>query len=434
MSIGSETLGSARVSRVGFGVSPKRTSLRRRIRERKVRDGETPSPARETRALPGKLCAYAFALVLAGSLSVARSSFAQADPATEPAVLAVAKVLPAVVNINTERVVRRRVRDPFEDFAAQYFGNYRSQPREIRQTLQSLGSGFIVDPAGYIVTNEHVVQRAADLKIEVTMNDGKIYNAHYITGDPKKDLAFIKIDAKADFPFINLENISPNLLGQTVLVVGNAAGYGSSISRGILSGMKRDITVEDIDYKDLLQTDAAINPGNSGGPVIDLSGRLVGVSSAKMAFTPQGVPTQGLGFAIPAETVRASVGEFKKTAQNQPPPKSKSTESEAVASHAQRLFGMQLQNLTPDLTNALGYAQGRGVLVSAVEPDSPADRAGIERGLVIYRVGRYNVSSVKQLEGLLARVGSGTSVDFTVGVIRANGRGEQVETVPLTAR
>src|SRR5204862_2308786 len=228
----------------------------------------------------------------------------QADPASEPAVQAVAKVLPAVVNINTERIVKRRVRDPFEDFATQFFGNYRSRSREIRQTLQSLGSGFIVDPAGYIVTNEHVVQRAADLKIEVTMNDGKIYSAHYITGDPKKDLAFIKIDAKADFPFINLDNISPNLLGQTVLVVGNAAGDGSSISRGILSGTKRDINVDEIDYKDLLQTDAAINPGNSGGPLIDISGRLVVVSSAKMAFTPQGVPTQGLGFAIPAETVR----------------------------------------------------------------------------------------------------------------------------------
>ncbi len=107
---------------------------------------------------------------------------AQADPATEPSVLAVAKVLPAVVSINTERVVRRTVRDPFEDFYAQFFGNYRTRPREIRQTLQSLGSGFIVDPAGYIVTNQHVVERAADLKIQVTTNDGKTYNAHYITG------------------------------------------------------------------------------------------------------------------------------------------------------------------------------------------------------------------------------------------------------------
>lgn len=361
--------------------------------------------------------------------------FAQADPTTtEPAVLAVAKVLPAVVNINTERIVRRRVRDPFEDFAAQYFGNYRSRPREIRQKLQSLGSGFIVDSAGYIVTNEHVVQRAADLKIEVTMNDGKTYNAHYITGDRKHDLALIKIDAKADFPFINLDNISPNLLGQTVLVVGNAAGYGSSISRGILSGTKREITIDETDYKDLLQTDAAINPGNSGGPLIDLSGRLVGVSSAKMAFTPQGVPTQGLGFAIPAETVRASVAQFKTVAQSQPSPKPRPAESDTAGSRAARLFGLQLQNLTPDLTDALGYVQGRGVLVSAVEPDSPADQAGIRRGLVIYRVGRYNVSSIKQLENLLARVEPGATVDFTVGIVRANGRGEQVETVPLTAR
>ena len=114
-------------------------------------------------------------------------------------------------------------------------------------------------------------------------------------------------------------NISPNLLGQTVIVVGNALGYGSSISRGVLSGMKRDITIENTDYHNLFQTDAAINPGNSGGPVIDLSGRLVGISSAKMAFTPQGVPTQGLGFAIPAEIVRDSVAEFKKIAQKQQP-------------------------------------------------------------------------------------------------------------------
>jgi serine protease Do len=367
-------------------------------------------------------------LIFAATLS------AQTDPASEPAVLAVAKVLPAVVNINTERVVRRQVRDPFEDFAAQYFGNYRSRPREIKQTLQSLGSGFIVDPAGFIVTNEHVVQRAADLKIEVTMNDGKIYAARYITGDAKKDLALIKIEAKAEFPFIDLNNVSPNLLGQTVLVVGNALGYGSSISRGVLSGTKRDIAIEEMEYKDLLQTDAAINPGNSGGPLIDISGRLVGVSSAKMAFTPQGVPTQGLGFAIPAETVRTSVAQFREVAKNQPPPKPKSEEPEQPSSHAQGLFGMQLQNLTPDLTDALGYAPGKGVLISAVEPDSPADRVGIQRGLVIYRIGKYNVTSVKQVESLLSRASSGSEVEFTVGIVKANGGGQAMETVPLTAR
>jgi serine protease Do len=350
-------------------------------------------------------------------------------------VLAVAKVLPAVVNINTERVVRRTVRDPFDEFYSQFFGNYRGRPREVRQTLQSLGSGFIVDPAGYIVTNQHVVERAADLKIQVTTNDGKTYNAHYITGDDKKDLAFIKIDAKVAFPFISLDNISPNLLGETVIVVGNAVGYGSSISRGVLSATKRDISIDNIEYKDLVQTDAAINPGNSGGPVIDISARLVGISSAKMAFTPQGVPTQGLGFAIPADVVRDSVAQFKKVADKQPAAKNQPrTAVQTSTSNAERLFGMQLQDLTQELTDALGFEAGRGVLVSAVEPDGPADQAGIERGLVIYRIGKYEVNSVKQVESLLGRASSGTSVAFVVGIVRAGGGGQRVETVTLAAR
>src|SRR5438067_2670133 len=355
------------------------------------------------------------------------------DPASEPTVLAVAKVMPAVVNINAESVVRRQIRDPFEDFAAEFFGTYRSQPREIRQRLQSLGSGFIVDPAGYIVTNEHVVQRAADLRIEVTTSDGKVYNAHYITGAPKKDLAFIKIDGKSGFPFINLDNVSPNLLGQTVVVLGNSVGYGSSISRGVLSGLKRDITIGDLEYKDLLQTDAAINPGNSGGPVVDIAGRLVGVSSAKMAFTPQGVPTQGLGFAIPAETVREAVKEFKAVAQKQPSAQPHGNSNQPAAANADRLFGMQLQDLTAELTDAFGLVPGRGVLVSAVEPESPAAEIGVERGLLIYRVGRHDVNSVKSIEGLLARVQSGMTVDFTVGIVRSDGT-RQIQTVPLTAR
>jgi serine protease Do len=366
--------------------------------------------------------------VLAGSTS----SLAQADPASEPAVLALAKVLPAVVNVNTERVVRRTVRDPIEDFYAQFFRNYRSRPREIRQTLQSLGSGFIVDPAGYIVTNQHVVERAADLKIQVMTNDGKTYNAHYIAGNDKTDLAFIKIDAKAAFPFINLDNISPNLLGETVIVVGNAVGYGSSISRGVLSAVKRDITIDNVEYKNLVQTDAAINPGNSGGPVIDLSARLVGISSAKMAFTPQGIPTQGLGFAIPAEVVRDSVAEFKKVAQKQSESKEEPVPNETAA--AEQLFGIQLQDLTEELTDALGYARGHGVLITAVEPDSPADQAGLERGLVIYRLGQSDVNSVKQVDDLLRSARSGTSVELVVGVIRADGQARRVETVTLAAR
>ena len=368
-------------------------------------------------------------------LAQTEACFGQADPASEPAVLAVAKVLPAVVNINTERVVRRTVRDPTEDFYAQFFGYNRVRPREVRQTLQSLGSGFIIDPAGYIVTNQHVVERAADLKIHVTTNDGKTYNAHYITGDDKTDLAFIKIDAETAFPSISLDNISPNLLGQTVIVVGNAVGYGSSISRGVLSATKRDITVDETDYKGLVQTDAAINPGNSGGPVIDLSGRLVGISSAKMAFTPQGVPTQGMGFAIPAEVVRESVDRFKKVAQKQPKPKSQpASATDTSMSSAEKLFGLQLQDLNQELSDALGYLRGRGVLVTAVEPESPAADAGLERGLVIYRAGNSETNSVKQIEDLLRGVQSGTKVNFTVGIVHPRGQNQQLATLSMTAR
>ncbi len=348
--------------------------------------------------------------------------------------LAVAKVLPAVVNINTERVVRRRVRDPFEDFAAQYFGNYRTRPREIQQTLQSLGSGFIVDPAGYIITNQHVVERAADLKIEVTLADGKTLNARYITGDEKKDLAFIKIDSKDPLPFVNLNDLSPNLLGQSVIVVGNALGYSGSISRGVLSGLKRDITIGEFEYKNLLQTDAAINPGNSGGPLVDLSGRLVGVSSAKMAFTPQGVPAQGLGFAIPAVEVRDTVAEFKRIAEKQPAPQTPAPNESNAPSNAERLFGMQLQELTPELMDALRLDNDKGVLISAVEEGSPAAAVGIERGLVIYRVGKYDVRRIEQVEKLLARAQTGTPVDFTVGIVRNGGQSPRLARVTLTAR
>src|SRR5262245_32208277 len=372
------------------------------------------------------------------TLAAGAPCFSQADPtsdpASEPAVLAVAKVLPAVVNINTERVVRRTVRHSFYDFYAQFFGYNRFRSREVRQTLQSLGSGFIIDPTGYIVTNQHVVERAADLKIHVTTNDGKTYRAHYIAGDDKTDLAFIKIDAQSDFPFINLDNISPNLLGQTVIVVGNAVGYGSSISRGVLSAAKRNITVDETEYKDLVQTDAAINPGNSGGPVIDLSGRLVGIASAKMAFTPQGVPTQGLGFAIPADVVRDSVNRFKQLAMKQGKVKGSPAPAESSGARIEKLFGMQLQDLSQELSDALGYLRGRGVLITAVEPDSPADDAGIKRGMVVYRINKSTVSTARQVEELLRAAESGANVAFTIGIVRARGENHELASLTLKGR
>lgn len=353
-------------------------------------------------------------------------------PADEPAVVAVRDALPAVVNINTERVIKRTVRDPYDDFYNQFFGGPVASPRTYQQKVQSLGSGFIVDPSGYIVTNEHVVARAADLKISVTTADGKLHTARYITGSAESDLALLKIDTDVRLPFIDLADLSPNLLGQTVLVLGNPLGYGTSVARGILSAKGRAISVENVEYKNLLQTDAAINPGNSGGPLIDLSGKLIGVSSVKMSFTPQGVPTQGIGFAIPAATVKDKVALFKQVASGKAiAPKHVESESQA-----RKYFGLELQNLTKELSESFGYPPGSGVLVADVVPGSPAAEVGIKRGLVIAKIADYQVSSSKDVEGLLEPVSSGSRVDFTIGTVRrVRGQAKrQYQAVTLTAR
>src|SRR5262249_1767894 len=157
----------------------------------------------------------------------------------------------------------------------------------------------------------------------------------------------------------------------------------------------------------------------------------VGIASAKMAFTPQGVPTQGLGFAIPANVVRDSVNRFKQVAMKQDKLKSPPSPAEPSEARADKLFGMQLQDLSQELSDALGYLRGRGVLVTAVEPDSPADDAGIKRGMVVYRVNKSTVSSVKQIDDELRTAGSGAKAEFTIGIIRARGENHELATVTL---
>ena len=384
-----------------------------------------------------------------------RAAFAQntqqknsaSDPASEPTVIAVGKVWPAVVNINTERVIRRTVRDPYDDLFNQFFGRQVAPARQLRQKVQSLGSGFIIDPAGYIVTNEHVVERAADLKIHVTTSDGKTYEARYVSGDPSRDVALVKIESKTPFAFISLDDLSPNMLGETVLAVGNPLGYGLSVSRGILSALNRTVTLEDVEYKELLQTDAAINPGNSGGPLIDIGGKLVGVNSVKMAYTPQGVPTQGIGFAIPCNIVRDCVKQFLRSAKNPVASSGSGVAKKTIASGAppsageeqsaaQRLFGLQLQDLTRDIADALGVDSDSGVLIADVESASPAEQAGLRRGMVIFKIGRFDVNSAGEAESLFEKASSGMVADFVIGTTRrARGQiSQQARTVSLTAR
>ena len=207
------------------------------------------------------------------------------------------------------------------------------------------------------------------------------------------------------------------------------------MSRGILSALNRTVTLEETEFKNLIQTDAAINPGNSGGPLIDLSGKLIGISSVKMAYTPQGVPTQGLGFGIPAATVRAKVQQFMTIAQSKPP-KAIGTLS-GGETRAMKYFGLQLQDLTRDLTQLLGYkSTTKGVLIADVEEGSPAAEAGMKRGLVIFKVGDHSITGARQLEGLLQNIDSGAAADFQVGAVRRIGNElyQEVQTVSLTAR
>jgi len=325
-------------------------------------------------------------------------------PEEEPTVKVVARTLPAVVNINTESIVKRAVRDPMDSVFDSFFGGTMRPPRTIRQKVQSLGSGFFIDDKGTIITNAHVVDRAAEMKISVTTSAGKTYSAHYVTGDPDHDLAMIKVDAQEKFPFISLDDISGNLLGQTCLVLGNPLGYGSSVSRGILSARGRSVTVGEVEYENLVQTDAAINPGNSGGPVVDITGRLVGISSVKMSFTPQGVPTQGIGFAIPGSVVRDKVAEFRKIERGEKAPEKPSL--------ARKFFGLTLQDLDEKTAESTGYREGTGVLIAAVDRNSPAEEAGLQAGTLLTSVGIYNVDSVKAVENLLRQVVSGSRVDF----------------------
>jgi serine protease Do len=379
------------------------------------------------------------------------------DPATEQTVIAVAKVQPAVVNIATERVVRQTVEDPFDSFLNEFFGQPSMGGRQVQRRQQSLGSGFVVDPEGYIITNEHVVGRAADLKIAISFPDGSTYDARYIAGDRQTDLALLKIEKRDGkvFPFIDLKRLSPNHLGQTVLALGNPLGYTSSVSRGILSARDREITVEDVRYKKLLQTDAAINPGNSGGPLIDLAGQLCGVNSVRLAFTPDRNPVQGMGFAISGQVVAEKFAMFREQAARAPAPVLGARGPNpgvpgavpvgprvdpANATLARKMFGVEFQALTPALASVLGITAESGVLISDVDMAGPAHSAGLKRGLLVYKIGRYEVSNPATIEKLLKDVRAGTEVDFVVGAAGRRGSpfgfggAPQLATVTLVAR
>jgi serine protease Do len=312
-----------------------------------------------------------------------------------------AKVSPAVVNISSTHEMsnnRRGMEDmpfnvpegsPFEEFFKQFQQQMPQQQHRARK-VSSLGSGFIIDASGYVVTNNHVVDGAKD--IEVTLTDGSEYPAEVIGVDPKTDLALLKVEAKDPLPFVSFGDSDKMRIGDWVMAVGNPFGLGGTVTAGIVSARGRDI--HEGPYDDFLQIDAAINQGNSGGPTFSTDGSVVGINTA--IFSPSG-GSVGIGFAIPSNLAKPIIAELKEQG------------------HVDRgWLGVSIQPLTSDLAQGMGLEADKGALVSSVLDDSPAAAAGLKSGDVVVRFGDHEIESPKDLSRVVAEAASGTTVPVKV--------------------
>jgi serine protease Do len=252
-----------------------------------------------------------------------------------------------------------------------------------------LGSGVIVSADGYIVTNNHVVENARD--IEVSLNDGRTLTAKVVGTDPQTDVALIKINAQ-NLPFMTLADSDKVQVGDMVLAVGNPFGIGQTVTRGIVSAKNR-ATSGEMD-EDFIQTDAAINPGNSGGALVDTEGRLVGINSAILSRSGG---NQGIGFAVPSNLVRWVADNIIRNGRVQ-----------------RGLLGVSIQNLTPELAQALKINRTGGALVSDVAVGSPAEAAGIKNGDVILKFGDKPIETANQLKLQVAETTPGAVVPVEI--------------------
>jgi serine protease Do len=253
-----------------------------------------------------------------------------------------------------------------------------------------MGSGFIIDPTGFIVTNNHVIEEGK--KISVKLPSGREYQAHLIGADKDTDVALIKVDGVTDMPIVALGDDRRLRVGDWVVAVGNPFGLGGTVTAGIVSSIGRDIG--NGPYTDYIQIDAPINQGNSGGPTFDLSGRVVGMNTA--IFSPSG-GSVGIGFAIPASTVKGIVDQLKDH-----------------GNVARGWLGVQIQNLTPDMAASLGVGNAKGAIVAGVVDDSPAAKAGFKQGDVIVSLNGADIDDNRDLTRKVAGLRAGQRADFSV--------------------
>jgi len=307
-------------------------------------------------------------------------------------------VSPAVVTISVDReepVAQFDPQDlpePFRQFFQQYgqqFGR-NGQPQPRVQRGQVMGAGFIIDPSGYIVTNNHVVERGQ--KITVTTANKREFTAKLISADPGTDIALLKVDGAKSLPTVAFGDDRHLRVGDWVVAVGNPFGLGGTVTAGIVSSIGRDIGSGP--YTNYIQIDAPINRGNSGGPTFDLSGRVVGMNSA--IFSPSG-GSVGIGFAIPASTIQEVVAQLRDH-----------------GSVARGWLGVQIQNLTPDMAASLGIKTDKGAIVSKVVANSPAVSAGFHQGDVVISMNGKDIEDNRDLTRKVGALRAGDKADFVV--------------------
>ena len=322
-----------------------------------------------------------------------------------------AALQPAVVNISSSQAAQQRADrggpdtpgvppgSPFEQFFRDFLDRNRPSPNrrppgggggEGGGRASSLGSGFIVDPAGYIVTNNHVIDGADE--ITVTLTDKTTLKAKLVGKDERVDLALLKVESNTPLTAVPFGDSDTARVGDWVLAIGNPFGLGGSVTAGIVSARGRDIRQGP--YDDFIQTDAAINRGNSGGPLFNMSGQVIGINTA--IYSPSG-GSVGIGFSVPsnlAKTVVAQLREF---------------------GHARRgWLGVNIQQVTPEIAESLGLKEPSGALVGRVNDDGPADKAGIKGGDVVLRFDGHDIKELRTLPRIVAETAVGKSVPVVV--------------------
>jgi Do/DeqQ family serine protease len=370
------------------------------------------------RAIRVSAVIFAFTFALAGCRDGggARQTFTLPQPQGNSAALAsvehnsyadvVTRVAPAVVTIRAERIVRAPRQHPFFDDPSlqDFFGRGAPQmqqqaPREMRQ--RALGSGVVISPDGYIVTNHHVVDGAEQITVEFT--DRRTSPAKLVGTDQPSDLAVLKVEAK-DLPVLTLGDSDKVRVGDVVLAVGNPLGVGQTVTAGIISAKGRRTDISDGSFEDFIQTDAPINQGNSGGALVNTGGELIGINS--QILSPSG-GNIGIGFAIPSNMTRTV------------------TEQLINKGRVRRgQLGVFVQAVSEDIAQSLGMKETRGVIIGSVQKGSAAEKAGLKQGDVILAFNGAAVNDANELRNLVAATQPGT--DATVTVLR-EGREQQIK-------